>query len=298
MPAFVSFALLVVAVGCIGIYIMEDLSEKVSEQSVELTTEEFSEITTEPITVTESTTVESATQATELTTAYLPDSFVKLPNKIDTESAEGKSENVLNTNTDTDFFSGIDMPSGVDFMSLLGNVTSKTCTIPINDTYVTVECVKADKGVTLNLSDNLGHTDSAYLAFTDEELSNTAYSTHSFNVYVYFYDYNGDGVTEILVSFTDAYQRNGEAVSTVEEANIKYGWGGSPSVNYNMGMVMLIEHTAEKGFYIYREIIMPEGDDRLTAYQGSGVFICMESGYLYEPKDGVIEMRSAVAGHP
>lgn len=298
MPVFASSALLLIAVGCIGIYFMADLSEKVSEQTVVLTTEEPSEITTESITLTESTTAESTTQVTKQTTASLTDSFVKLPNKIDAESSEGKSENVLNTNTDTDFLSGIDMPSGVDFMSLLGNETSKTCTIPLNDTDVTVECVKADKGVTLNLSDNLGHTDSAYLTFTNEELSNTAYSTHSFNVYVYFYDYNGDGTTEILVSFTDAYQRNGEMISTVEEANTKYGWGGSPSVNYNMGMAMLIEHTAENGFYIYREIIMPEGDDRLTAYQGTGVFICMESGYLYEPKDGVIQMRSAVAGEP
>lgn len=298
MPVFASSVLLLLAAGCIGIYIMTDLSEKLSEQTVELTTEESSEITTESITLTESTTVESTTQVTEQTTAALVDSFVKLPNKVDAESSEKKSENILNTNTDTDFLSGIDMPSGVDFMSVLGSETSKTCTISLNNTDVTVECVKADKGVTINLSDALGHTDSAYLTFTDEELNNTAYSTHSFNVYVYFYDYNADGVTEILVSFTDAYQQYGNVVSTVEEANSEYGWGGSPSVNYNLGMDMLIEHTAENGFYIYREIIMPEGDDRLTAYQGTGVFICMESGYLYEPKNGVIEMRSAVAGQP
>ncbi len=297
MPVFTLFALLLIVVSCIGIYVITDLYENLSKQENELTTEKPSEIPTEHITLTELTTAESTVAATEQTTASLADSFVKLPNKVDEEYSEGKSENILNTNTDTDFLSGIDMPAGVDFMSLLGNETSKTCTTPLNNTDVTVECVKADKGVTLNLSDSFGHTDSAHLTFTDRELSNTVYNTHSFNVYVYFYDYNGDGTAEILVSFTDACQQYGEIVSTVEEANAKYGWGGSPSVNYNMGMAMLIEHTAENGFYIYPEIIMPDGDDRLTAYQGTGVFICMESGYIYEPKDGIIEMRSAIAGN-
>lgn len=298
MPVFASTALLLSAVGCIGIYILTGLPEKESGQTIELTTLEVSEITTESAVIMEVTIAESTTEVTEQTTAALTDSFVKLPNRVKTESLQEKSENILNTSTDTDFLSGVDIPSGIDFMSLLGNESSKTCTIPLNGTTVTVECIKADKGVTINFSDSLGHTDSAYLDFTDEELSSTAYSTHSFNTYVYFYDYNADGITEILISFTDAYQRYGDTVSTVEEANSKYGWGDNPFINYNMGMTMLVDHTVENGFYIYREIIMPDGDDRLTAYQGTGVFVCMDSGYIYEPKDGVIEMRSAIAGQP
>lgn len=199
----------------------------------------------------------------------------------ESSSEETKAPEIKNTAYDYCFYAGLYLPVDADFMEILGNESSKTGTIFINNTYVTVECVKNGSELTVNLSDDAGHRGTLSMNFTEEELEHSWYDSHSFNVYVFFIDYNNDGNTDILVNYTDAAQRftnSGKLVFADESI-------GKPSLLWNRSKLRLAEHNAENGFYIYAETMVTEGIFQLLA---GGTIYCDTTMSYYTTHDGII----------
>ncbi len=265
------------------------------------TTEAISEISTEittaVVTTTETTTTkELTTQASKITkpaSVSTPKAVTKTQpkasktNKIDsekTETPENKNTNILKFQDDKFYFKGLIVPDGTDFMEILGNEPSKTCSIEINNTCVTVECVKNNSTLNVYLSDTLGHKDSLELSFTEEQLKTCSFPQyHNFNVYIYFLDYNNDGNTEIFVNFTDMTQ---PTYDSGELITLDYKDGSKPYVLKNWNMLRLVEHNSANGFYIYKEVMLTYHSYKFKVYT-SGIF-CDEYLTIFKPHDGII----------
>lgn len=204
-----------------------------------------------------------------------------------TEVSEVKNTNILKYKENNFYFNGLIVPDNTDFMEVIGNESSKACTIFINNTYVTAECIKNGSELTVNLSDDAGHRATLSMNFTAEELKNSDFpNDHSFNAYVFFFDYNNDGNTDIFVNFTDAAQPLNDGGKPIF---IDYGSGSVPYVVWNRNKLKLAEHKAENGFYIYEETMSTCAQHKFTVGGNftSGIF-CDEYLTYYKPHNGII----------
>lgn len=201
------------------------------------------------------------------------------------------SINILHYKDGAFYYNGLTVPDGTAFMEMLGNEVSKSCGIMINGTYVTVECIRDNSSLTVNLTDTQGHKDSFITEISDAQLrSYSASATPCFNAYVFFLDYNNDGNTEIFVNFTDAAQLLNEDGKPI---TVDYGSGSQPYVVHNINMLKLVEHSTASGFYVYAEDISTYSDSKFTV-GGSytdGIF-CDEYSTLFIPHDGIITEKN------
>ena len=113
----------------------------------------------------------------------------------------------------------------------------------------------------------------------------------TFNAYIFFTDYNGDGNTDIFVNFTDATQSINEEGNPV---SVDYGNGSEPYIVHNWNSLKLVEHSSEKGFYTYKEVLTTSAGSMFEVggnYKGS--IYCNEYSTLYVPSNGVITEKMA-----
>ncbi len=208
------------------------------------------------------------------------------------QSVNYKNVNVIKSGNTKLYYSGLKTPANADCMEMLKNETHKTCSIAMNNAYVTVECIKNNSNLTVNLSDNLGHKNSLSMSFSDIQLKNCQNpNNHGFNAYIFFTDYNGDGNTDIFVNFTDAAQSINEEGNPV---SVDYGNGSEPYIVHNWNSLKLVEHSSEKGFYTYKEVLTTSAGSMFEVggnYKGS--IYCNEYSTLYVPSNGVITEKMA-----
>lgn len=259
-----------------------------------------SEVTTQT-SMSESTSTDSTgNSSTEITTARSTVSdkkqTVNLNNQAEqttqqtvVNSSEIPSEttdnnvNILKYGTDGLYFTGLNAPDGTPVMEMLGNETHKTCSININNTYVTVECIKNGSDLTVNFSDEKGHKDSLSISYTPEELERSDFpDDHSFNAYVSFIDFDADGNTDIFVNFTDYAQLFND------DGTPNSIYGSEPYVLHNWNKLMLIEHTAENGFYIYKEVMKTYAGWTFTVGGNYRSINCNENLTYFKPENGVL----------
>lgn len=251
---------------------------------------ESTETTTAVETTTVTNTVESPVPTAKQPTIAKSYTQTDVNNKSstkETEVSEVKNTNILKYKDDCFYFNGLNVPDNTDFMEVLGNESSKTCTIFINNTYVTVECVKNGSKLTVNLSDDVGHSCTLSMNFTEEELKSSDFpDDHSFNAYVFFFDYNNDGNTDIFVNFTDAAQPLNDSGKPIF---IDYGSGSVPYVVWNRNKLKLAEHNAENGFYIYGETMSTYAQHKFTVGGNfTASIFCDEYLTYYKPHNGII----------
>lgn len=286
---------------------------KNNHNKVELHTEQtttditIADTTTEYTTATQTTTV---LQTEEQTTKVSSQNTVSTENKAVAQNSQPKAVqqnksttskpqsvnyknvNVIKSGNAKLYYSGLKTPTSADCMEMLKNETHKTCSIAMNNAYVTVECIKNKSNLTVNLSDNLGHKNSLSMSFSDVQLKNCQNpNNHGFNAYIFFTDYNGDGNTDIFVNFTDAAQSINEEGNPV---SVDYGNGSEPYIVHNWNSLKLVEHTSEKGFYTYKEVITTSAGSMFEVggnYKGS--IYCNEYSTLYVPSNGVITEKMA-----
>ena len=286
---------------------------KNNHNKVELHTEQtttditIADTTTEYTTATQTTTV---LQTEEQTTKVSSQNTVSTENKAVAQNSQPKAVqqnksttskpqsvnyknvNVIKSGNAKLYYSGLKTPANADCMEMLKNETHKTCSIAMNNAYVTVECIKNNSNLTVNLSDNLGHKNSLSMSFSDVQLKNCQNpNNHGFNAYIFFTDYNGDGNTDIFVNFTDAAQSINEEGNPV---SVDYGNGSEPYIVHNWNSLKLVEHTSEKGFYTYKEVITTSAGSMFEVggnYKGS--IYCNEYSTLYVPSNGVITEKMA-----
>lgn len=177
-------------------------TEKV--EITEVTSKNISTMSTETYTTITTTTQNKQVNPTKKTT--------KTANKATTIKAEAKvnnkNVNIKSFNSDDLPFYGLIVPDGTPIMEMLGSETNKSCSIETNRTIITVNCTINYDGnnaiLTVDFKDTLGHTSTNSITYTKEELENCSFpDSHSFNAYIYFYDYDKDGTNEIFINYTD-----------------------------------------------------------------------------------------------
>lgn len=279
---------------------------EINENNINTDTTNFNAVITETTseTYTEIITYEELTEQTSEYTTSVPivkpqttsNTQLQTPKTNNSVSEKPKvsqheNMNILKFQSDKFYFNGLIVPDGTDVMESLGNESSKTCSIGINNTYVAVQCIKNNSTLTVNLSDNIGHKDSFTMNISEEQLKNSPYpDEHSFNAYIYFLDYNNDGKTEIFVNFTDMFQPLNDSGELI---TIDYGYGPKPYVLKNRNMLKLIEHDSTNGFYVYKEIMTTYSDNLFTVGGNytNGIH-CNENSTIFKPHNGVITEES------
>ena len=243
--------------------------------------------TTKPATNTTSTA--KPTTKTTTTTAKAPstnqasvNSNAKASVNTNKRTTESNDVNILRIKNNNNYYSTVQLPDGTPFMEMLGVEKQKSCKIAINNTYVTVDCVRQDLTLNVSLKDELGHNENLHLSYTQEEFDDAIHS-NSFNTYIYFIDYNNDGNVEIFVDYTDAVQwvYNGEKKSRID---------GSPYVFYNYCKLMLLNHSAKNGFYLYRQIMTPGVECNVVINPSlyPGYIAIPEDSTMYKIENGTI----------
>lgn len=265
-------------------------------------TETTSEITSELISKT-ATVAETTTQIIETTTSApivkpkaekkptsKPQSQTTIKtnnNNTSQKTSDSKPTNtninILSYNPDEYYFEGLIVPDGIPFMEVLGSESSKTCSIEIDNTKVTVQCIKNNSTLNVNLSDALGHSGSLSMSFSEEQIKNCDYPNyHSFNAYIFFFDFNNDGNTEIFVNFTDY-------AMPLNKLGEPFFIGSTPHVLRNWNSLRLAEYNSSNGFYVYKEVMETQQiyKFKVGGNLTSGIY-CDEYFSTFIPHDGVI----------
>lgn len=227
----------------------EKISESttVSEVAETTTIIETTELTTSAAKITTSV---SVPKTTEPSTRQQTQAVVEEITQSTTET-EGNI-NIFNIKQRDPYFDSVSLfiDENYNYMEMLKDETHKTCSITINGTRITAECIKNNSDLTVNFSDDKGNKGSMSMSFTPEQLEVCDFpDDHGFNAYIIFTtNFGDDDGIDIFVNFTDAVQPD-----TVGGIPAYYYYEGKrePYIIGNWNLLRLVEHSTENGFLVY-----------------------------------------------